>query len=102
MRAADVVVLVAGHIDLAAAAKASGLGASVLLVGQQRFGEASQAGAGMLAPGSERDELQNDPVRTFAVAGRDLYPSFLTALRDETELDVPFDRRGILELVPDG
>lgn len=102
MRTADVVVLGGGLIGLAVAAKAAGFGASVLLVGQQRFGEASPAGAGMLAPGAESDELPNDPVRNFAVAGRDLYPSFLTALREETGLDVPFDRRGILELVPDG
>jgi len=102
MRTADVVVLGGGLIGLAVAAKAAELGASVLLVGQQRFGEASPAGAGMLAPGAESDELPNDPVRNFAVAGRDLYPSFLAALHEETGVDVPFDRRGILELVPDG
>ncbi|MDB4912056.1 MAG: thiO [Gemmatimonadetes bacterium] len=55
----------------------------------------------MLAPGAESDELPSDPVRSFAIAGRDLYPSFLSALRDETGTDVPFDRRGILELVND-
>jgi glycine oxidase len=102
VRTADVVVLGGGLIGLAVAAKAAGLGASVLLVGQQRFGEASPAGAGMLAPGAESDELPNDPVRNFAVAGRDLFPSFLAALREETGVDVPFDRRGILELVSDG
>lgn len=102
MRSADVVVLGGGLIGLAVAAEAAGRGASVLLVGRQRFGEASPAGAGMLAPGAEGDELPNDPVRNFAVAGRDLYPAFLSALREETALDVPFDRRGILELVPDG
>lgn len=102
MRTADVVVLGGGLIGLAVAAKAAALGASVLLVAQQRFGEASPAGAGMLAPGAESDELPNDPVRNFAVAGRDLFPSFLSALREETGADVPFDRRGILELVPDG
>lgn len=74
----------------------------MLLVGETRFGEASPAGAGMLAPGAESAELPNDPVRNFAVAGRDLYPVFLSALRDETGIDVPFDRRGILELVEDG
>jgi glycine oxidase len=71
----------------------------VLLAGEGRAGEASPAGAGMLAPGAESAELPNDPVRNFAVAGRDLYPDFLGALRDETGVDVPFDRKGILELI---
>ena len=74
----------------------------MLLVGEARFGEASPAGAGMLAPGAESEELPSDPVRRFAVTGRDLYPAFLSALRDETGIDVPFDRRGILELVNGG
>jgi glycine oxidase len=73
-----------------------------MLVGETRFGEASPAGAGMLAPGPESDELPSDAVRSFAIAARDLYPSFLSALRDETGTDVPFDRNGILELVDDG
>ena len=102
MRSADVMILGAGLIGLAVAAEASARGASVLLVGEPRFGEASPAGAGMLAPGAESAELPNDPVRTFAVTGRDMYPAFLSALRDETGIDVPFDRNGILELVDDG
>jgi glycine oxidase len=102
VKSADVVILGAGLIGLAVAAEASARGASVLLVGESRFGEASPAGAGMLAPGAESAELPNDPVRNFAVSGRDLYPAFLSALRDETGVDVPFDRSGILELVDDG
>ena len=102
MRSADVVVLGAGLIGLAVAAEAAARGASVLLVGEPRNGEASPAGAGMLAPGAESAELPNDPVRNFAVAGRDLYPAFLSALRDETGIEVPFDRKGILELLDDG
>jgi glycine oxidase len=87
---------------MAVAAEASARGASVLLVGESRFGEASPAGAGMLAPGAESEELPNDPVRNFAVSGRDMYPAFLNALEDETGIAVPFDRNGILELVDDG
>ncbi|MBA2686351.1 MAG: FAD-dependent oxidoreductase [Gemmatimonadaceae bacterium] len=102
MRTTDVVVLGAGLIGLAVAAEAAARGASVLLVGETRFGEASPAGAGMLAPGAESDELETDVVRRFAVAGRDLYPSFLRALHDETGIAVPFDRNGILELFADG
>ncbi len=102
MRTADVVILGAGLIGLGVAAEAASRGASVLLVGETRFGEASPAGAGMLAPGAESDELGVDSVRDFAVAGRDLYPSFVGALHAETGIAVPFDRNGILELCVDG
>jgi glycine/D-amino acid oxidase-like deaminating enzyme len=99
VRTADVVVLGAGLVGLGVAAEAAARGASVLLVGEPRFGEASPAGAGMLAPGAEGDELRSEAVRQFAIAGRDLYPSFLSALTNETGCTVPFDRNGILELV---
>jgi glycine oxidase ThiO len=102
VRTADVVVLGAGLVGLAVAAEAAARGASVLLVGETRFGEASPAGAGMLAPGAEGAELQSDVVMRFGIAGRDLYPSFLSALASETGTSVPFDRNGILELVDDG
>jgi glycine/D-amino acid oxidase-like deaminating enzyme len=102
VRSADVVILGAGLVGLAVAAEVSGRGASVLLVGESRLGEASPAGAGMLAPGAENAELPNDPVRNFAVSGRDMYPAFLKALAAETGIDVPFDRNGILELVDEG
>ena len=102
MRTADVVIVGGGLIGLAVAAEVSARGASVLLIGETRFGEASPAGAGMLAPGAESDELGSAAVRRFAVAGRDLYPAYLAALREETGIDVPFDRNGILELVDNG
>lgn len=102
MRTTDVVVLGGGLIGLAVAAEAAARGAAVLLVGEARPGEASPAGAGMLAPGAESGELPSKAVRAFAVAGRDLYPSFLKALYDETGISVPYDRNGILELFTDG
>ncbi|MBK5187988.1 MAG: FAD-dependent oxidoreductase, partial [Gemmatimonadaceae bacterium] len=102
MNTADVVVLGGGLIGLAVAAEAATRGASVALVGETRFGEASPAGAGMLAPGAESDELRSDAVHRFAVAGRDLYPTFLGALQEETGTAVPYDRNGILELVVEG
>ena len=101
MRTADVVVLGAGLVGSAVAADAAARGASVLLVGETRFGEASPAGAGMLAPGAEGDDLRSEAVRRFALDGRDLYPSFLSALTNETGISVPFDRNGILELLND-
>jgi glycine oxidase len=50
----------------------------------------------MLAPSVE--ELPPE-MRGAAFAARDLYPSYLEALRDRTGVDVPLDRRGILQLV---
>lgn len=102
MRTADVVVLGGGLIGLAVATDAAARGASVLVVGEPRRGEASPAGAGMLAPGAESDELGDDAVRRFALAGRDMYPSYVAALEAETGLSVYLDRNGILELMPEG
>ena len=72
----------------------------MLLVGEPRFGRGLagwRRDARARAPRS--DGSRTTRVRDFAVAGRDLYPAFLSALRDETGIDVPFDRNGILELV---
>ncbi|MEO6211351.1 MAG: FAD-dependent oxidoreductase [Gemmatimonadaceae bacterium] len=102
MRTADVVVLGGGLIGLAVATAAAARGASVLVLGEPRLGEASPAGAGMLAPGAEGDELGDDAVRRFALAGRDMYPTYVAALEAETGLSVYLDRNGILELMPEG
>lgn len=101
MTTADVLVIGGGLVGLAVAAGAAARGASVCLIGESRTGEASAAGAGMLAPGAESGELQGDAVVRFAVAGRDLFPSYLAALRERTGIDVPLDRSGILELALD-
>ena len=98
MTTADVVVVGGGLVGLAVAAAAAARGASVCLITESRTGEASAAGAGMLAPGAESDALQGDAVIRFAVAGRDLFPAYLAALRERTDIDVPLDRTGILEL----
>ncbi|MEO7040455.1 MAG: FAD-dependent oxidoreductase [Gemmatimonadaceae bacterium] len=102
MRTADVLVLGGGLIGLAIATEAAARGASVLVVGEPRVGEASPAGAGMLAPGAESDELGNEAVRRFVLAGRDMYPAYVTALEAETGLKIYLDRNGILELMPEG
>jgi len=98
VKTADVIVVGGGLIGLAVASGAAARGASVCLVGESRTGEASAAGAGMLAPGAESDELRGDAVVRFAVAGRDLFPSYLEAIRERTGIEVPLDRSGILEL----
>ncbi len=92
------IVVGGGLIGLAVASGAAARGASVCVVGESRTGEASAAGAGMLAPGAESDELRGDVVVRFAVAGRDLFPSYLQSIRERTGIEVPLDRSGILEL----
>jgi glycine oxidase len=97
-----VIVVGGGLIGLAVAAGAAARGASVCLVGQSRSGEASAAGAGMLAPGAESDELHGDAVVRFALAGRDLFPSYVAGILERTGIDVPLDRSGIIEIAPNG
>jgi glycine oxidase len=53
----------------------------------------------MLAPSAEKVPQE---LRDAALAARDFYPAFLDAVRDRTGIEVPLDRRGILELAPDG
>jgi glycine oxidase len=58
--------------------------------------EASHAAAGMLAPQVEADK--RDAFLELACAGRDLYPSFADALREETGIDIELERTGTLLL----
>lgn len=102
MKTADVIVVGGGLVGLAVASAAASRGASVYLYGESRSGEASAAGAGMLAPRAEGEELPSDAVMRFALAARDLFPSYLESLRDRTGIDVPLDRSGILQLSFDG
>jgi glycine oxidase ThiO len=93
---ADVLVLGGGVAGLTVALEAARRDLSVIILDTPRPGAASRAAAGMLAPSVE--EL---PPEMFgaAIAARDHYPSYLAALRDVTGIDVPLDRRGILQLV---
>jgi glycine oxidase len=91
----DLVVLGGGIMGLGAALSAADRGLRVTLVDQLRAGAASRASAGMLAP--TIGELAADALPA-ALAARDHYPFFLDRLRDRTEIDVPLDRSGILEL----
>ena len=92
---ADVTVVGAGVIGLASAVAAARRGLRVTIVGDQRPGEASSAAAGMLAPSVERSV---GPAHDFAVAARDLYPSYVESLAEETGIRVPLNRLGILQV----
>ncbi|MEJ7813456.1 MAG: FAD-dependent oxidoreductase [Gemmatimonadaceae bacterium] len=91
----DVTVVGGGLIGLSCAAALVARGITVTLVAGERAGEASPAAAGMLAPSVE---AAAGPAHRFAVAARDRYPSFLTAIEEATGVAVPSLRNGILEL----
>ena len=91
----DVTIVGAGIIGLATAVAAARRGLTVMLVGDQRPGEASPAAAGMLAPSVERSV---GPAHDFAIAARDLYPSYVESLAEQTGIRVPLNRLGILQL----
>lgn len=91
----DLVVLGGGIAGLTASLAAAERGVRVTVIDQVRTGAASRASAGMLAP-----SIAGLPewARPTAIAARDMYPRFLAALLDRTDIDVPLDRNGILEL----
>jgi len=93
--APDVTIAGAGIIGLATAAAASQRGLTVLLIGDQRAGEASSAAAGMLAPSIERAV---GPAHDFAIAARDRYPAYVEDLAEQTGIRVPLNRLGILQV----
>ena len=99
-RGGDVVIIGGGLVGLAAAAALGERGANVTLLDGHRKGMASSAAAGMLAPAMERAESGN-AAHAFALAARDLYPSYLDALAEVTGIRVPLNRAGVLELVVD-
>jgi len=95
VRTADVVVVGGGLIGLTIVRGLAAEGVKTTLISARSPGEASSASAGMLAPSVERS---SGPAHDFAVASRDRFPEFLAALREETGVDVPLNRLGILQL----
>jgi glycine oxidase len=59
-------------------------------------GEASWAGAGMLAPGGEMSDAS--PLAEMALGGLALYPDFVEALREASGAAIDYQRCGALEL----
>jgi glycine oxidase len=59
-------------------------------------GEASWAGAGMLAPGGEMEEQSS--LTQMALRSLAIYPRFLDELREESAIDIDFRRCGAIEL----
>lgn len=97
----DVIVIGAGLIGLTAAVAVAERGMNVVILGDQRPGEASPAAAGMLAPSIERasgDGRAGEPAHEFAIAARDRYPGYLESIAERTGRRVPLNRLGILQL----
>lgn len=91
----DVLVIGGGLIGMACAVAAAERGLTVRLVASRLSGEASVAGAGLLAPSVERGD---GPSHAFAIAARERYPTYLAWLRDRTGIDVPLSQQGIIQL----
>lgn len=91
----DLVVLGGGIAGLTSALLAAERGMRVTVIDQGRAGAASRSSAGLLAP--SLDGLPSR-VRPFAEQARELYPRFVESLERRTDVDVPLDRGGILEL----
>ncbi len=91
----DAIVVGAGIVGLCVATAVARKGLSVVLVSESRKGEASSAAAGMLAPSVERAD---GPAHDFAVAARDLYPSYLERLADDVGIRVPLNQLGVLQV----
>ena len=94
----DLLVLGGGIAGLTVALEAARRGLEVVVIDTLRPGAASRAAAGMLAPSVEDVA---PPMRDAAIAARDFYPEYLQGLRDVSGIDVPLDRAGILQLVPE-
>ncbi len=70
---------------------------NVLLIERARTGsEASSAAAGMIAPQAEADKA--DDFFNLCCRSRDMYPTFVAGLREETGVDSELDRTGTLYL----
>ena len=93
----DVIVIGGGLIGLSCGAALAERGLSVHLLSERRPGEASLAAAGLLAPSVEDVSAG----KSFAIAARDRYPSYLEWLRERTGLRVPLNQKGVLEVAVD-
>lgn len=95
MSVPDLVVAGGGIVGLTTALAAARRGLRVTVVDQPRAGAASRTAAGILGP-SIGDATP--AVREAGIAAREFYPRFLDQLLARSEITVPLDRDGIIEL----
>ena len=93
----DAIIAGAGIIGSSIAWRLAQQRLRVLLVDAGRMGgEASSAGAGMLAPGGEIES--SSPWSDFALASLRLYPEYVAELETETGCPIDFQRLGAVEV----
>jgi glycine oxidase len=93
----DAIVIGAGIIGSSIAWRLAQGGVRVTLLDAGRVGgEASWAGAGMLAPGGEVTERTE--WSDFALHSLQLYPEFITELRNESGCPIDYQRNGAIEI----
>ena len=91
----EVLVVDAGLIGSSIAWLLSKAGCRVVLIDAGSFGgEASAAGAGMLAPGGEYGEPS--PAARFAIESLAMYPTFVRQLEKESGLSIDYRKCGRL------
>jgi glycine oxidase len=95
---ADVCVIGGGVIGRCVALALAARGVRVDLVSRDLPGASSRAAAGLLAPSIEGG---SGAAHDFAIAARDLYPSFLQGLESAVGLKVELGRDGILDVALD-
>ena len=94
MCVADVVVVGGGIVGAAAAWRAAGLGAKVMLVDGRDAGRATDAGAGIVSP--ETDLRDATPAHVLSSAAKRFYPELIAQLQAEGHTDVGYARCGKL------
>jgi glycine oxidase len=93
----DAVVIGAGIIGASIAWRLAQRGLRVTLLDAGKVGgEASWAGAGMLAPGGEVTERTH--WSDFALHSLRLYPEFIAALEEESGCSIDYQRHGAVEI----
>ena len=105
---ADVTVAGTGLIGLAAALALADRDLTVRLIGEGRPGEASPAGAGMLAPSLEDAGAGGagagsaaDAAHRFAEAALERYAAYVGSLTERSGVRISLNRRGILRVALD-
>jgi glycine oxidase len=93
----DILIIGAGIIGSSLAWRLSQAGLRVMLIDSGKAGgEASWAGAGMLAPGGEIEEPS--PWTAFTLESLALYPAVVEELTAESGISIDFQRLGAVEI----
>jgi glycine oxidase len=94
-QSSDIVIVGGGVIGLSLAYRLALERASVTVLEKGQIGqEASIAGAGILAPQAEMDQMS--PLTELCVASRNLYAGFVQEFVSRTGLDIEFSKSGLL------